>query len=118
MTAKVYRFYTNDNPQDRNYTFSIVASETNAEYVVPKESVNLRDTFNSRRIDDILVGLDENEIPDTPELWAALASLNVGRLALFPVEGLTGEETEDLVPDEQAYADATAEKYAYLKEII
>ncbi len=115
MTAQVYRMYRGDKAED-TYVFSIVASEREARFVVPSTDLETQEVFNQERIRELMLGVEPDALPKTPEEWAILAAYNAGRsMNLFPVEGATSPDFDFLVEEEQEYADANAEKYAYLK---
>lgn len=116
MTTKLYRMYHGEKADD-NYVFSVIASNNEARYVIPENDVETSKFFNSERIRDLIAGAGKENIPSDPEGWALIATYNAGfNMGLHLVEGADTEDIESLLEDEQEYADANAEKYAYLKE--
>lgn len=116
MTMKLYRMYNGEKADD-NYVFSVLASNNEVRYVVPENDVENNKVFNDDRIKQLVASADEENIPTDPDGWALLATYNAGfGMNLYPVEGADTEDTESLLEDEQEYANALGEKYAYLKE--
>ena len=116
MTTKLYRMYNGEKADD-NYAFSVVASNNEVHYVVPVGDVEYNSIFNEDRIKSLVLNAEEENIPTDPEGWALVATYNAGfGMELHPVEGADTEDIESLLEDEQEYADALGEKYAYLKE--
>jgi hypothetical protein len=116
MTMKLYRMYNGEKADD-NYVFSVVAGKNEVHYVVPENDFETKSVFNEDRIKDLILNADEENIPTDPEGWALVATYNAGfGMELHPVEGADTEDIESLLEDEQEYADALGEKYAYLKE--
>jgi len=116
MTAQLYRMYHGEKAED-TYVFSVVASNTDARYVVPTRDEELNSVFNQERINELIMRADEENIPKDPDGWALVATYNAGfNMNLQRIEGAESENMESLIEDEQEYADANAEKYAYLKE--
>jgi hypothetical protein len=116
MTTKLYRMYNGEKADD-NYAFSVVASNNEVHYVVPSSDVEYNNIFNEDRIKDLVLNAEEENIPTDPDGWALVATYNAGfGMELHPVEGADTEDIESLLEDEQEYADALGEKYAYLKE--
>jgi hypothetical protein len=111
VTAQVYRFYSGDVIRDMDYMFSIVANEKQAQYVVAEGRKEAFSAFDKDRIQGLTLSRPEEEIPTTPEGWALLAAYNINGIALHPIEGETAEEIDDLIADEQTYADAMDAKY-------
>jgi hypothetical protein len=117
MMAKLYRMYSGEKAED-NYVFSVISTDNEVRYVVPREDVEYGSIFNDDRIKELVLGADPENIPTDPAGWALLATYNAGfNMNLFEVEGADTEDIESLLEDEQEYADANAEKYAYLKEV-
>lgn len=117
MTAKLYRMYNGEKADD-NYVFSVVASDNEVRYVVPEGDVETRLIFNQDRITDLVSRSEKESIPTDSDGWALLATYNAGfGMELHPVENSETDDIDDLVEDEQEYANAMAEKYAYLKEV-
>jgi hypothetical protein len=111
MTAQVYRFYSGEVIRDMDYIFSIVANEKEAHYVIAEGRMDSFSAFNQDRIQGLTLTTPADQIPTTSEGWALLAAYNIDRIALHPIEGETAEEIEDLIKDEQTYADAMNAKY-------
>ena len=111
MTAQVYRFYSGDIVGDMDYVFSIVANEKEARYVIADDRLQDLYAFDQDRIRSIVSFTEEANIPTTPEGWALLAAYNIDRLALHPVDGMISDHIDDLIEDEQEYADTMAKKY-------
>ena len=108
MTAQVYRMY-NGERAEANYCFSIIAWDTGAKYVVPKQDVEGQRVFNDERI-QMALGVS-NDLPTTAREWAILAAYNAGwMMGLFEDEGNKSELLDLLIEDEQEYADRTWEK--------
>ena len=102
---------------DYNYRFSIVASNTFVQYVIPKDATEYQSVFDSERIRNMIAGTDKAELPTDPVGWAVFASYNAGwGMGLVEVEHADSEFMELLVEDEQEYADEMSEKYRYLRE--
>lgn len=117
MTSQIHRLYKGEKAED-TYFMSIVVSDTDARYVVPSQKLDISSTFNNDRIKDLVLGMESSEVPTTSEGWLELATYNVGRyMVLSPTAVDTSEDMEALLEEEQAYADANAEKYAYLEEL-
>jgi uncharacterized C2H2 Zn-finger protein len=93
---QVYRVYREGTKEDYLYKFSIVASNTICEYVIPEENFKLRNIFDSSRINDLAANQFKNgtPYPTTPEGWARLAAYNSGR-----GDGLFLVEDEYINPD-------------------
>jgi hypothetical protein len=116
MTMKLYRMY-NGVKADDNYIFSVIAGENEVYYVVPENDVEYNSIFNQDRIKDLVLNADKENIPTDPDGWALLATYNAGiGMELHPEEATDTEDIESLIEDEQEYANALGEKYAYLKE--
>jgi hypothetical protein len=114
--AKLFRMYVGERADD-NYVFSIVASDTFVQYVIPSDPTNYQSVFDSERIRNMIAGTDKEELPTDPVGWAIFASYNAGRsVNLFEVENADSEFMDFLVEDEQEYADAMAEKYKYIRD--
>ncbi len=113
---KLYRMYNGEKADD-NYVFSVIAGKNEVHYVVPENDVENNSIFTEDRIKDLVAGAEEANIPKDPEGWALLATYNAGfGMELHPVEGADTEDFNSLFEDEQEYANALGEKYAYLKE--
>ena len=93
---QVYRVYREGTKEDYLYKFSIVASNTICEYVIPEENFKLRNIFDSSRINDLAANQFKNgtPYPTTPEGWARLAAYNSGH-----GDGLFLVEDEYINPD-------------------
>jgi hypothetical protein len=93
---QVYRVYRKGTKEDYLYKFSIVASNTLCEYVIPEGNFKLRNTFDSSRINDLAANQFKNgtPYPTTPEGWALLAAYNSGY-----GDGLFLVEDEYINPD-------------------
>lgn len=114
--TKLYRMYNGEKAED-TYIFSVVSTDNEARYIVPRGDVEYGSIFNDDRIKELVLGAEPENIPTDPAGWALLATYNAGfNMNLFEVEGAETEDIESLLEDEQEYADASAEKYAYLKE--
>ena len=114
--AKLFRMYAGER-EDFNYRFSIVASNTFVQYVIPSDPTDYQSVFDSERIRNMIAGTDKDDLPTDPVNWAIFASYNAGRgVNLFEVENADSEFMDLLVEDEQEYADAMAEKYKYLRD--
>lgn len=109
MTAQVYRMYSGERAE-ANYCFSIIAWDTGAKYIVPRQDASGQSVFNDERLQMITGGL--GDLPATAREWAILASYNAGwMMGLFEDEGNKSKFLELLIEDEQEYADKTWEKY-------
>ncbi len=109
MTAQVYRMYSGERDES-NYRFSIIAWDTGAKYVVPKQDASGQSVFNDERM-QMAIGVHD-ELPITAREWAILASYNAGwMMNLFEDEGNKSQFLDLLIEDEQQYADQTWEKY-------
>ena len=114
--AKLFRMYAGERADD-NYRFSIVASDTFVQYVIPSDPTDYQSVFDSERIRNMIAGTDNDDLPKDPVGWAIFASYNAGRgVNLFEVENADSEFMDLLVEDEQEYADEISEKYRYLRE--
>jgi hypothetical protein len=116
MTYKLYRMY-NGVKADDNYVFSVVTGKNEAHYVVPENDIETQLIFNEDRIKDLILNADEENIPTDPDGWALVATYNAGfGMELHPVPTEESEDLNSIIEDEQEYANALGEKYAYLKE--
>ena len=114
--AKLFRMYSGEQADD-NYRFSIVASDTFVQYVIPKNPTEYQSVFDSERIRTMIAGTDKADLPTDPVGWAIFASYNAGwGMGLVEVENADSEFMDLLVEDEQEYADAMSEKYKYLRD--
>ncbi len=114
--AKLFRMYAGERADD-NYCFSIVASDTFVQYVIPKDATEYQSVFDSERIRTMIAGTDNADLPTDPVGWAVFASYNAGwGMGLVEVENADSEFMDLLVEDEQEYADEIFEKYRYLRE--
>jgi uncharacterized C2H2 Zn-finger protein len=106
---QVYRVYREGTKEDYLYKFSIVASNTLCEYVIPEGNSKLRNTFDSSRINDAAANQFKNgtPYPTTPEGWARLAAYNSGH-----GDGLFLVENEYINPDFDKAVTNEKEDYA------
>lgn len=115
MTYKLYRMYNGEKADD-NYVFSVIAGKNEVHYVVPENYIEYSRVFNAERINDLVSRAEKESIPTDPAGWALLATYNAGfGMNLFTVDDEDTEDIKSLMEDEQEYADALGEKYAYLK---
>lgn len=108
---QIFRMYRGDEEQDQNYLFSIIASSTDADYIIPKTRYVKYEAFDRDRIKMLISGLAEEKMPKTPEEWAILAAQNVSEN--WALLGPTDETDlyDEAVEDELEYGDEVAEKY-------
>jgi hypothetical protein len=116
---QVYRVYRKATKEDYLYKFSIVASNTLCEYVIPKGNFKLRRTFDSSRINDLAGNQFKNGIPypTTPEDWALLAAYNSGhgdRLFLVDDEYINPDFDKAVADEQEYYADRMWEAHGHL----
>ena len=106
---QVYRVYRKGTKEDYLYKFSIVASNTLCEYVIPQGNFKLRNIFDSSRINDAAANQFKNgtPYPTTPEEWARLAAYNSGH-----GDGLFLVENEYISPDFDRAVKNELESYA------
>jgi hypothetical protein len=118
MTAQLYRLY-NEVARDSSYVFSVVASESEARYVVAVENLEIKAIFNQSRLDEQINAVvdEEGTLPSTSDGWAAFALYNTGNLVVVPVPELESDDTDVLLQEEQSTADYLYKKYAYMKEL-
>lgn len=103
--------------EDFNYRFSIVASDTFAQYIIPSNPTDYQSVFVNERIRNMIAGTDKEDLPKDPVGWAIFASYNAGRgVNLFEVENADSEFMDLLVEDAQEYADEMSDKYKYLRD--
>jgi len=105
--------------EDYNYVLSIVAGEFEAVYVVAEDNAEIDSVFNRSRLENLENGLTLEELPKTPEDWAIFASYNSGPYTnLFPMEGAiySSPYLEELIKDEQKYANETFLEYRSVKD--
>lgn len=115
--AKLFRMYAGEK-EDFNYRFSIVASDSFVQYVIPSNPTDYQSVFDSERIRNMIAGTDKEELPTDPVGWAIFASYNAGRdVNLFEVENADSEFMDLLVEDEQEYANEMSKKYKYLRDV-
>jgi hypothetical protein len=114
--AKIFRMYHGER-DDHNYVFSIVASDTFVQYVVPSNPTEYQSVFDGERIRTLIAGTDKDDLPKDPLGWAILASYNAGwGMGLVEVENADHESMDLLVAEEQEYADEMSQRYRHLTE--
>ena len=118
MDFQTFRMYSGKR-EDYNYVLSIVAGEFEAVYVVAEDNAEIDSVFNRSRLENLENGLTLEELPKTPEDWAIFASYNSGPYTnLFPMEGAiySSPYLEELIKDEQKYANETFLEYRSVKD--
>jgi hypothetical protein len=106
MAANVYRLYGGDVIDNNRYLFSIVASEDTAAYVVPAVHLESYGGYNNQRLRQILD--NTQELPNTPDEWAALVKENIDRASMFSIDQY--DTIEEAIKQERILADDLAEE--------
>ena len=108
---EAFRFYSNGgwDLSDKNYMFSVIAGPNEVEYIIPVDKVGIYAGFDKERINLLLAGLSEEQIPTTPEGWALLAAENISEnVALMPSHD-SSNDYNLLYEDEKLFADSVGE---------
>ena len=103
MSILVYRVYdeNNTNPDDvEEYQFSVVASDSRANYVFPESLGEIPGLDSTRILDNISILYGDGYQADKAEEWVDAALYNIGLSTVYPtdnnykniVEALAGEQ--------------------------
>lgn len=101
MDVKVYRAYYRDSmlPPDASHLFSIVATDSGADYAHPNNPEITKWNFlNQDRIQGLLETADTP--PTSPLEWATMASYNLGGIDVMPVTDVDYEDADDAMQNE------------------